>query len=116
MRTGVAVAMALMLLSIVAVCPLMACAVTVGSHAGGESCCHKSQQRPTPCPRNTVPDCPYLVLENGKTPEAVAPVATFVVHPTSADIAVPSSVSVQPVDRGLPESTGLFLRIRVLRV
>ena len=116
MRTAVAVMMALMLLSIVAVCPLMACPITAGSSGGGESCCHKSQHPPTSCPRTTVRDCPYFVLENGKTPKPALPIFAFVFLPASTDIAVSSHLSILPAESRLPNSAGLFLRIRVLRV
>jgi hypothetical protein len=116
MKTTVAFLMALMLLSIVAVCPLMACSIAVGPDAGGDSCCHKSQQPPASCPRTTVRDCPYFVLENAKTPKPAPAIFAFIFHPTSTDIAVSSHFSILPAENRLPNSAGLFLRIRVMRV
>jgi len=116
MKTAVAFMMALMLLSIVAVCPLMACPITAGSDGGGESCCRKSQHPPTSCPRTTVRDCPYFILENGKTPNTASPIFTFIFHPTTTDTAVSLNVSILPAESRLPNSAGLFLRIREMRV
>ena len=116
MKTAVAFMMALMLLSIVAVCPLMACPITAGPDGGSESCCHKSQHPPASCPRTTVRDCPYLVLENSKTPETAPPIAAFIFHPISTDIAVSSCFSILPAESRLPNAAGLFLLIRVMRV
>ena len=115
-KTAVAFMMALMLLTIVAICPLMACPITAGSDGGGESCCRKSQHPPISCPRTTVRDCPYFVLENGKTPNTASPIFTFIFHPTSTDSAVSPHLSIPPAESRLPNSAGLFLRIRVLRV
>src|SRR5438067_892681 len=116
MKTAVAFMLALMLLSIVAVCPLMACSIAGGSDGGGESCCHKSQHPPASCPRTTVRDCPYFVLENGKTPDAASALFTICFHPILTDIAVSSHVSILPGESRLPNSAGLFLGIRVMRV
>jgi hypothetical protein len=116
MKTAVAFMMALMLLSIVAVCPLMACAIAVGSDGGDESCCHKSQQAPASCPRTTVRDCPYVVLENAKTPGAGSPVVAFTFLPAATDIAVSPHCSILSAESRLPNSAGLFLRICVMRV
>ena len=115
-KTAVAFMMSLMLLSIVAVCPLMACSISAGSDGGGNSCCHKSQPPPTSCPRTTVRDCPYFVLESGKIPNGASPIFTLILHHTSAAIGVPSHFAILPTDSRLPSSAGLFLRIRVLRV
>jgi hypothetical protein len=116
MKTVVACMMALMLLSIVAVCPLMACPIAAGSDSGGASCCRKSQHPPASCPRTTVRDCPYLVLENSKTPDTALPILAFILHPISTDIVVSSYFSILPAESRLPNSAGLLLRIRVMRV
>ena len=116
MKTAVACMMALMLLSIVAVCPMMACSIAMGPDAGGDSCCHKSQQPPASCPRTTVRDCPYFVLENAKTPKPAPAIIAFTFYPVSTDIAVSSHFSILPAENRLPNSAGLFLRIGVMRV
>jgi hypothetical protein len=103
MKTAVAFMMAFMLLSIVAICPIMACPMTAGSDGGGES-------------RTTVRDCPYFVLENGKTPNTASPIFNFIFHPTLTDSAVSSHSSILPAESRLPNSAGLFLRICMLRV
>jgi len=108
--------MALMLLTMLAISKIMACPITAGSDGGGESCCRKSQHPPTSCPRTTVRDCPYFILENGKTPNTAPPIVTFTFHPTSTDNAVSPNVSILPVESRLPNSADLFLRICVLRV
>jgi hypothetical protein len=103
MRSAVASAVILVLLSAVALCPLIACS------QAAPSCCHK--------PAKTVPDCPYSILEKSKTTStathakwvgsivrtehgATLPVASFTIHAASR----------------LVDAAGLFLRNRVLLI
>ena len=67
MRTAVASAMILILVSVVALCPAVACPLTAPSHAEPGSCCHKPQTHPAPCPPKKAPDCPYSILKKTKT-------------------------------------------------
>jgi hypothetical protein len=94
----------------------MACPMTAGLDSGGESCCQKSPHISTSCPRTTVRDCPYFVLENGKTPKPEPTLFTFIFYPASTDIAVSPDFSILPAESRLPNAAGLFLRIRVMRV
>src|ERR1022692_3358388 len=67
MRTVLTSAMILVLISVVALCPSIACPLTAPSHAPSGSCCHKPQTHPAPCPAKTVPDCPYSILRKSTT-------------------------------------------------
>jgi hypothetical protein len=71
MRGTVASVAVVFLLSLLALCPLPACAMAL-AHQG---CCHKSQTLPQ-CPIPTLQDCPYFILEKGKTAPSVASFCT----------------------------------------
>jgi hypothetical protein len=60
-------------------------------------------------------DCPYLILERGKTALAVS---TALAPPQSAlpDVRSTESTSVIAGVSRIPDSTDLFLRIRVLLI
>jgi hypothetical protein len=116
MRTVVAFTMALVLVSILAVCPLMACPLTAGSGEVGKPCCHKSQTQPASCPRTTVQDCPYFILENSKTAKTASQTFVIGLPPVSPEVSVSDGFSILPAKTRLPNSAGLFLRIRVLLI
>jgi len=111
MRFAVAAVMALVLLSILTVCPLMACGPALDS-----DCCHRSQPSPTSCPRNTVQACPYLLLENGKTVTAAAHIPNATHDSVSPEFAVSDTYTFIGSDSRIPSSHGLYLRIRVLLI
>src|SRR5579863_6779306 len=71
MKAGVAMAMTLILVSIVVLCPIVACPLSAKSQPN-HSCCHKPQSHPAPCPTKDAPDCPYTILQKSKTNPGVA--------------------------------------------
>jgi len=116
MKTAVASAMALILLSVIALCPLIICPLNPGSEAVSHACCHKSQSHPTPSPTKQVPDCPYSILAKSKTNAGAYTLWTAVVAQTSYTISVPELPEAAHADYRLVDSTGLFLRNRVLLI
>ena len=112
MRAAISFILALLLFTFLAVCASMACPLNVGPQAGG--CCHKSHQGHNSCP-SPVFDCPYVILEKGKTalaePTAVAPPPSVIPCVQPAD-----SPSVIAAISRVPDSADLFLRIRVLLI
>jgi len=108
MRFAVASVMALMLLSILTVCPLMACGPVLDSR-----CCHPS---PTSCPETRVQKCPYLLLENGKTTTVAAHILNAALDPVSPEAGVSDADTFIGNDSRIPSSYGLYLRIRVLLI
>ena len=115
MRTILALAMTLVLLSVVALCPAIACPLIAGSAGESGSCCHKPH--PGPCPPKTVPDCPYSILQKSKT----NPAATHVQWVGS--LARNESYAALPAARltcgaacRLVHAAALFLRNRVLLI
>jgi hypothetical protein len=104
----VASVLALVLLSILTVCPLMACGPTLDS-----SCCHPS---PASCPKTTLQECPYSLLEKGKTATAMAHVLSVALQPVSSDAGVSAAYSFIQSKNRVPSSNGLYLRIRVLLI
>lgn len=117
MKSAVAFAMTVFLVSVVALCPAIACPL-MAAHADSDSCCHHPQKTPTaPCPLQTVPDCPYTILEKSKT----NPAATHA-HWAGAAIQVaphtilPAAGPTIDVPTRLVDTAGLFLRNRVLLI
>ena len=117
MRTVVACAMSLFLVSVVALCPSIACPLTAASQAQSGSCCHRPQTHPGPCPAKTVPDCPYAILEKSKTNPAVthAQWVGSLVRTEHSAILLPAGPAVE-ARRRLVDLSGLFLRNRVLLI
>jgi len=114
MRTAVAFLMVLMLVSISTICPAVACPLRAS--APTKSCCHESKSQPTSCPRTTVQNCPYFNTEQttaaATTPDAVS--VSF--HPISPELPVFNRLSFAGVEDRLSDSSGLFLRFRVLLI
>ncbi len=112
----VAFVMAVMLVSIATVCPAIACPLGQVSGTQSRSCCHQPQPQPTSCPRTTIQSCPYLSLEKSTaattTPDAVSVSLT----PVSPELPVLNRLSPFGIEDRLPNSAGLFLRIRVLLI
>src|SRR5258708_20297261 len=110
MRFAVAAVMALVLLSILTVCPLMACGPVLDS-----DCCHRSQPSPTSCPKTTLQECPYSLLEKGKTATAIVHVLSAALEPVSPDVSDSSAYTIHSTNT-FPTSNRLYLRIRVLLI
>lgn len=109
MKTAVASAMILFLVSVAALCPLIACPLTADSQAPS-GCCHKRQTK-------TIPDCPYSILQKSKT-NATATGAQWVdaiVH-VERHAALPLAGHTADVPCRLVDVSGLFLRNRVLLI
>jgi hypothetical protein len=102
--------MALVLLGILTVCPLMACGLMLDNR-----CCHDSQSPPTSCPKTTLQECPYSLLEKGKTATAMAHVLSAALEQVSHAVSVPDAYSFIPSTNRVPSSNGLY-RIRVLLI
>jgi hypothetical protein len=105
MRKAIASAMVLLLLSVVPLCALIACPVTVSS------CCHKQ-------PAKTLPDCPYSILQKGKTnPTAIHAqwVGAIAQANRGAILPPPAGQTIEAPAR-LIDTAGLFLRNRVLLI
>jgi len=107
----VASLVAVVLLSLIAVCPLPACAMALTHHG----CCHKSQTQPR-CPMPTLQDCPYFILEKGKTAPTVASFAPVLCRQITSDFCTPDFLSTIRTEARLPDSAGLYLRVRVLLI
>ncbi len=103
--------LALALLSILTVCPLMACGFMLDSR-----CCHDSQSLPLSCPKATLQDCPYTLLEKGKTATAMAQVSSVALEPVSSTASDSHAHSFIQHKNRVPNSNGLYLRIRVLLI
>jgi len=106
MRFAVASLMALVLLSILTVCPLMAC-----GPAPDIRCCNDSS-----CPKTTVQECPYVLLEKGKTATATAHLLNATHGPVSPGLNALGAYTPIGSESRIPSSHGLYLRIRVLLI
>jgi hypothetical protein len=111
MKGMVASLVAIVLLSLVAICPLPACAMALAQHG----CCHKSQAQPH-CPMPTLQDCPYFILEKGKTAPTIANFVPVLCRQPASDLWAPNSFSTIRTEARLPDSAGLYLRVRVLLI
>jgi len=98
------------LLGLFAMCPLPACAM-----AQAHACCHKSQTQPH-CPMPTVQDCPYFILEKGKTTPSVASLTPALAQVMASDFHVPDPFFTVRTETRLPDSAGLYLRVRALLI
>lgn len=112
MRTVVSVTLAFVLITFLAICPSMACPLTAGPQAGG--CCHKSHQGHHSCPSPAL-DCPYLILERGKTAVTVS-TALAAPQPVLPYVQPADSATATTTTSRVPDSADLFLRIRVLLI
>lgn len=116
MRTVVAQLVAVVLLSLLAVCPLAACAHGTGSNAVTHGCCHKSPLQPVRCPMPALQDCPYFILEKAKTTQAAVGIAPIVLQRNNFEPALANQFSNLRGETRLPNSKGLYLRTRVLLI
>jgi hypothetical protein len=114
MRTAAAFTMVLVLLGAVTFCSLIACPLAA---AANDSCCHKPQSSSgPPCHSKAVQDCPYLVLENGKTTPIVTYAVAAHIQPVTPEFALQDSHSIVRAEFRLTDSAGLFLRNCVLLI
>ena len=97
---------AVVLLGLLVLCPLPLNALT------DHSCCHKTQSHPH-CPLPTVQDCPYFILEKGKTAANLAAIAPVFIQTASISSTPYSTVS---TGERLPDSADLYLQVRVLLI
>src|SRR6266478_8456650 len=116
MRTAVAFVMAVMLLSIATVCPAIACPLGQVSGTQSRSCCHQPQPQPTSCPRTTIQSCPYLSLEKSTAATTTPDAVSVSLNPVSPELPIVNRLSSFGIEDRLPDSSGLFLRIRVLLI
>jgi hypothetical protein len=108
MRTALAIGMAMLLLSIVTLCPVLACPLT----ASAKSCCHRSESPACPV---TIQACPYLLVDKGQTAPVVAiPLSASEV--ASSHLPLFHGRSFVRIENRLPDLSGLHLRIRVLLI
>ncbi|HLH15965.1 MAG TPA: hypothetical protein VKX45_02035 [Bryobacteraceae bacterium] len=104
MRTAISVALVLVLVGVVALCPALACFTPVASHP----CC---PAHPAPA---AVQHCPSLVLETGKTAPLIS---TAMAGPVPAGWQ-PPLIAALPIstDGRSADSQDLLLFLRVLRI
>ena len=116
MRAIVASLVVTVLALILAVCPFTACAMApeVVAHHG---CCHKSPQpQPARCPLPSIQDCPYFILEKGKTSQTTAQVWVVACQPITPILRIADPFFTARTETRLPDSAGLYLRLRVLLI
>ena len=106
----------LLLLIAITACPLLACPLNADSNASGKACCHKSHSHPPSCPQRSVQNCPYLMLEMAK----VSPTVSFAALLPVIDFSIANEKphidwSHHPAEP-IQDSSGLYLKVRVLRV
>ena len=116
MRTALALAMSFLLLSVITACPLLACPLKADVSAAPKSCCHKPHSHPLPCEQPAAKNCPYLVLERGKASPIQSQAVAAGLVPNSPDLHAILGESTVPSHGRIPDSAGLYLRIRVLLV
>jgi len=64
----------------------------------------------------TLQDCPYFILEKGKTAPSVASVAPALCQQIATDLCTPVRFSTMRTEARLPDAAGLYLRVRVLLI
>ena len=64
----------------------------------------------------TLQDCPYFILEKGRTAPTVANFAPPLCRQIASDLYAPDSFSTIRTEARLPDSAGLYLRVRVLLI
>ena len=104
------------LLALFAVCPLTACAM-VPEVVAHHNRCHKSPQpQPARCPLPSVQDCPYFILEKGKTSRIAEQVSVMDSQPITPILRVADQLSAARIETRRPDAAGLYLRVRVLLI
>src|SRR5580698_6449591 len=103
MRAVIASALILFFVSVVVLCPAIACPVAA------PSCCHK--------PAKAAPDCPYSILEKSKTnPAATHTTWLNAIVQTDHSATLPVAGPAPTTPCRLIDTAGLFLRNRVLLI
>jgi hypothetical protein len=115
-RTVVASLVTVVLASLLAVCPLTACVIAPDSSAAPHGCCHKAHPQPGHCPLPTVQDCPYFILEKGKITQTGSAISKDDFQPVMPDFRVLDQFSIIRSQTRLADSTGLYLRLRMLLI
>jgi len=64
----------------------------------------------------TIQDCAYFIIEKGKTAQPAVFVSPVALHRTALDLRAPDQSSGVRAESRLPDSAGLFLRVRVLLI
>lgn len=115
-RTIVVSLVTVVLASLLAVCPLTACVIAPDSNVARHGCCHKTHPQPGHCPLPTVQDCPYFILEKGKITKTGTAISKDVFQPVMPDFRVLDQFSIIRSQTRLADSTGLYLRLRMLLI
>jgi len=112
MKPATAWAVMLLIVASLTLCELVVCPQAA---AADTSCCHKSQSHSGHCPPKSAQDCPYSILERGKTSStiATAPPAA-VVQPDQ--LVTAENLACAPYESYPADSAKLFLSNRVLRI
>jgi hypothetical protein len=79
------------------------------------SCCPHSGSHSAPHSQTSAQDCPYLLLEKSKNPGFAAYVPALLAVPVSF-AALPQPLSMAERHIRIADSSGLFLRLRVLMI
>src|ERR1700722_4830214 len=109
-----AISTVLTLLAILFACPVLSCLPMAASDAA-HSCCPHSRSHSAPQSQTSAQDCPYLLLEKGKHSSFGADAPALLPAPVSlAAIARPLSMAERDIH--IADSSGLFLRLRVLLI
>jgi len=111
MKRLVALLVVMVLLGLVAVCPIPACAMDAAQHG----CCHKPHAR-RHCPMPTIQDCPSFILEKGKTVPSVVGFAPVILARTAANSWAQHHPSTYRTEIRRPDPAGLYLRVRALLI
>lgn len=114
MRTAVALGATLLLLTIVALCPLLMCPLIAQADASDHGCCHKPHSHHSSCPPQIAPDCPYIALEKSKTQPVVSPMLAARLCRLNPDLGLEVGLAARPT---YPRNAaGIYLRNRVLLI
>jgi hypothetical protein len=79
------------------------------------ACCPHSRSHSAPRSQTSAQDCPYLLLENSRTPSFAAYVPALLPAPVSF-AAMPRPLSMAERHSRIADSSGRFLRLRVLLI
>jgi hypothetical protein len=115
MRTLVACMMTLLLLSVITVCPLLACPMMAGAPAGSHSTCHKSPHHSEPCAPKAQ-NCPYTILAASKTKPVAADALAVTFIQVVPPLPLPAGFSGVTWEGRLIDAEGIFLRNRVILI
>jgi hypothetical protein len=109
-----AISTAVTLLTILVACPVLACTPMVDSNAA-HSCCPHSRSHSAPHSQTSAQDCPYLLLEKSRHPVFTAYTPALLAAPVSF-AAAPQPLCMAERHSRIADSSGLFLRLRVLLI